>query len=237
LNAFTNRVAVTAALLAMTLLTVAPTAGAGVLEVKLKLPVRPKLNITGEEKIAIAQFVIANKGEKKTDRASKVDVQAEFQRYLKKQLGKTTKLRIVNTPPGRLPGTDMKALEANRDYWKDLGNKTGADFIVSGIIDFDINDKSGYKTEEYTSPADGRTYYRQVLIETTGFVFDIDIAVFDADTGEKVVEENFRDFKEFDQRNYDEILGLFENLRSLETQLVGIFVSQETSASRYVFTE
>ena len=56
-----------------------------------------------------------------------------------------------------------------------------------------------------------------------------------ADTGEMVLEENFRDFKEFDQRNYDEILGLFENLRSLETQLVGIFVSQEMSANRYVF--
>jgi hypothetical protein len=211
---------------------------AGVLEVKLKLPVKPKLQITGDEKIAIAPFVIANNGERKTDRASKVDVQAEFQRYLRKQLTKSTKLRIVDIPgQTRLPGSDMKALEANRDYWKDIGARTGADYIVSGIVDFDINDKSGYRTEEYTSPADGRTYYRQVLVETTGFVFDIDIAIFNADTGEKVLEENFRDFKEFDQRNYDEILGLFENLRSLEAQLVGIFVSQETSASRYVFTE
>jgi hypothetical protein len=210
---------------------------AGVTEVKLKLPVRPKLNISGDEKIAIAPFVIANNGEKKSDRASKVDVQSEFQRYLRKQLTKSTKLRLVDVPPTKLPGADMKALENNRDYWKALGAQTGADFIVSGVVDFDINDRSGYKTEEYTSPADGRTYYRQVLIETSGFVFDIDIAVFNADTGEKVVDENFRDFKEFDQRNYDEILGLFENLRSLETQLVGIFVSQETSASRYVFTE
>jgi len=210
---------------------------AGVLEVKLKLPVKPKLQITGDEKIAIAPFVIANNGERKADRASKVDVQSEFQRYLRKQLTKSTKLRIVDVPGTKLPGTDMKALEANRDYWREIGSKTGADFIVSGIVDFDINDKSGYRTEEYTSPADGRTYYRQVLVETTGFVFDIDIAVFNADTGEKVLEENFRDFKEFDQRNYDEILGLFENLRSMEAQLVGIFVSQETSASRYVFTE
>jgi hypothetical protein len=210
---------------------------AGVTEVKLKLPVKPKLQITGDEKIAIAPFIIANNGEKKSDRASKVDVQSEFQRYLKKQLTKSTKLHILDVPAIRLPGTDMKALEANRDFWKDLGAKTGADFIVTGIVDFDINDKTGYRTEEYTSPADGRTYYRQVLIETTGFVFDIDIAVFNGDTGEKVLEENFRDFKEFDQRNYDEILGLFENLRSMEAQLVGIFVSQETSASRYVFTE
>jgi hypothetical protein len=209
---------------------------AGVTEVKLKLPVKPKLQITGDEKIAIAPFVIANR-EKKNDRASKVDVQAEFQRYLKKQLTKSTKLRLVDVPQTRLPGTDMKTLEANRDYWKSLGASTGADFIVSGVVDFDVNDKSGYKTEEYVSPADGRSYYRQVLVETTGFVFDIDIAVFNADTGEKVIEDNFRDFKEFDQRNYDEILGLFENLRSMETQLVGIFVPQETSATRYVFTE
>ncbi len=210
---------------------------AGVLEVKLKLPLKPKLQITGDEKVAVAPFVIANNGEKKSDRASKVDVQSEFQRYLRKQLTKSTKLKLVDVPATRLPGTTMKALEENRDYWKDLAAKTGADYVVSGILDFDINDKSGYRTEEYVSPADGRTYYRQVLVETTGFVFDIDIAVFNGDTGEKVLEDNFRDFKEFDQRNYDEILGLFENLRSLETQLVGIFVPQETSATRFVFTE
>jgi hypothetical protein len=213
-------------------------ASAGVVEVKLKLPVKPKLPISGDERVAIAPFIIANNGEaKKNDRAAKVDVQSEFQRYLKKQLTKSTKLRLVDLPSTRLPGSDMKALEANRDYWKDLGTRSGADFIVSGVIDFDINDKSGYRTEEFTSPADGKTYYRQVLVEQTGFVFDIEIAVFNADTGERMVDENFRDFKEFDQRNYDEILGLFENLRSLETQLVGIFVSQETSATRYVFTE
>ena len=226
-----NRVA---AVVVLSLLPVA--AFAGVTEVKLKLPVKPKMQIEGGEKIAIAPFVIANR-EKKNDRASKVDVQAEFQRYLKKQLTKSTKLRLVDVPQTRLPGTTMKALEANRDYWRSLGSQTGADFIVSGVIDFDVNDKSGYKTEEYVSPADGRTYYRQVLIETTGFIFDIDIAVFNADTGEKVLEDNFRDFKEFDQRNYDEVLGLFENLRSMETRLVGIFVPQETSATRYVFTE
>lgn len=210
---------------------------AGVAEVKLKLPTKPKLQISGDEKIGIAPFVILSNAERKNDRAAKIDVQKEFQRYLKKQLGKSTKLHLVDIPQTRLPGSDIKGLEKDRDFWKQLGARSGADYIVSGIVDFDVNDKAGYKAEEYTSPADGKTYYRQVLVETTGFVFDIDIAIFNADTGEKVLEENFRDFKEFDQRNYDELLGLFENLRSLETQLVGIFVPQETSATRYVFTE
>src|SRR5437879_2108461 len=209
-------------------------AAAGVLEVKLKLPLKPKLQITGDEKVAIAPFVIANNGEKKNDRASKVDVQSEFQRYLRKQLAKSTKLKLVDVPATRLPGTSLKALEENRDYWKELAAKTGADYIVSGILDFDINDKSGYRTEEYVSPNDGRTYYRQVLVETTGFVFDIDIAVFNGDTGEKVLEDTFGDFKEYDQRNYEDILGLIDNQRSLETQLAAIFDRQETSVSRYV---
>ena len=131
---------------------------AGVTEVKLKLPLKPKLQIAGDEKIAIAPFVIGNNGERKNDRASKVDVQSEFQRYLRKQLTKNTKLKLVDVPQTRLPGTDMKSLEANRDFWKDLGAKTGADYIVSGVVDFDINDKSGYRTEEYVSPQDGKTY-------------------------------------------------------------------------------
>jgi hypothetical protein len=215
----------------------ASASAADVMEVKLKLPVKPKLQISGEEKLALAPFVIATKGEKRSDRAAKVDVQSEFNRYMRKQISKSTKLRLVDVPPTRLPGTDIKSLQAARDYWKEIGARTGADYIVSGVVDFDINDKAGYKTEEYVSPADGRTYHRQVLVESTGFVFDIDLAVFNGDTGEMVLEENFRDFKEFDQRNYDEILGLFENLRALETQLVGIFVAQETSGSRYVFTQ
>lgn len=224
--------------LALVLSVVLPlSAVADVMEVKLKLPVKPKLQITGEERLLIAPFVIAQKGERRNDRAAKVDVQAEFNRYLRKQIAKSTKLRIADTPQTRLPGNDIKSLQAATDYWKDLGARTGADYIVTGVVDFDINDKAGYKTEDYVSPADGRTYHRQVLVESTGFVFDIDLAVFDGDTGEMILQEPFRDFKEFDQRNYDEILGLFENLRALETQLVGIFVAQEQSGSRYVFTE
>ena len=221
----------------LTLLLTTLSLTAGVTEVALKLPVRPKLNIKGDEKLAVAPFIIVSKGEGKNDKAAKVDVQAEFNRYLRKQLLKTTKLKVVDVGQTKLPGSSMKDLETSRDYWRELASKSDADYVISGTIDFDVEDKAGYKTEEYVSPVDGRTYYRQALVEKTGFVFDIVIAVFDGETGEKLVEENFRDFKEFDQRNYDELLGLFENLRSLETQLVGIFVPQETSATRYLFTE
>jgi hypothetical protein len=185
--------------------------------------------------MAIAPFVIVVAAEDRVDRASKVDVQEEFARYLKKKLEKETPLEIIDASGENLPTSDARELAANRDFWKGIAAKSGADYVLSGAIDFDIEDKAGYKTEEYTSPVDGRTYYRQVLVESTGFVFDIVLAVFDGDTGEKVAEENFRDFKQFDGRNYDELMGLFENLRSMEKQILSIFVSQETTSTRYLF--
>lgn len=208
---------------------------ADVMEVSLRLPSRAKLKLTGDEKIAIAPFVITSAERDTRGQHSDVDVQAEFARFLRKELAKDTKLKLVTVPTTRLPGNDMKALEADKDFWRDLAARTGADYLVSGVIDFDVQEKAGYKTEEYVSPVDGRTYYRQVLVENTGFVFDVVVGVFNGDTGEKVLEENFRDFKQFDQSHYDELLGLFENLHSLRSQLLGIFVAQETPTTRYLF--
>ena len=209
---------------------------ADVIEVNLTLPVRPRLKLEGAEQIAVAPFVVASSAEDdRGDRAAKIDLQAEFQRFLSKQFAKETKSSVILINDARLPGSDMRALEADPGFWRDLSRRTGADLIISGVIDFDIEDKVGYRTEEFISPVDGRTYYRQVLVETTGFVFDIVLAVFDGETGEKLVEENFRDFKEYAQRDYDEILGLFENLRSLESQILSIFVAQERSATRFLF--
>ena len=212
---------------------------AGVTEIPLKLPLRPRLAIADDARVAIVPFVILATDESaSSDRAGRVDLRAEFQRYLRKQLDRNTKLRVVSVDDApEVPGRDVTSLTEDRDYWRRIGARTAADVILTGLVDFDVEDRAGYRTEEYVSPVDGRTYYRQVLVEKTGFVFDVVVLVFDAETGEKLAEENFRDFKEFDQRNYDELLGLFENLRSLETQLLSIFVSQETSATRYLFTK
>ncbi|MBW3671681.1 MAG: hypothetical protein KY432_08425 [Acidobacteria bacterium] len=212
-----------------------PVAGQ-VTEVKLTLPVSPLLELNDEQRLGIAPFVIMSSVEDEDRRSSRVDIQAEFQRYLSKQISKETKSAVTVISDTRLPGTAVEALVADSGHWRDLGRRHGVDLLMTGVIDFDIEDKVGYRTEEYISPLDGRTYYRQVLVETTGFVFDIVVLVFDGETGEKLVEENFRDFKQFAQRDFDEILGLFENLRSLETQLLGIFVGRETESTRYLFT-
>jgi hypothetical protein len=207
-------------------------------EVKLKLPLRPKLAVTGREKVSLAPFIVASKLSERKDAAryKDLDLDMEFRRYLGKQLGKRTKMTIVPMPADvKLPTTSLKELSENAAFWREVGTKTGADLILSGIVDFKIEDKSGYRAEEYVSRIDGRTYYRQVLVESTGFTFEVTVLAFDARTGAKLLQETFKDTKEKPRRAADEMLGLFENLFSLENQLLGLFVIREREANRYVF--
>jgi hypothetical protein len=135
----------------------------------------------------------------------------------------------------RLPTTHLKELTEAGDFWKGLGARTGADIILSGVVDFRVENKSGYRSEEYISPIDGRKYYRQVNIDSTGFSFDVTVLAMDGRTGARLFQENFRDTKEKNQRSVNELAGLFENLFSLENQLLGLFVVREREANRYVF--
>lgn len=212
---------------------------AGVTQVKLKLPLKPRLPLRGNEKIALAPFVIATEAEKARDRRlQNVDLQAEFQRFLKKQIEKKTKLEVVELPgDSKLPSQNLSELGRATEYWRAVGAETGAEIVVSGSLEFRVEDRSGYKTEEYVSPIDGRTYYRQVYVEQTGFLFDIVFLVFDGRSGEKILQDQFKDFRQTGGRRADELQGLFENLFSLENQILNLFVARDREAERYIFTD
>jgi len=212
---------------------------AGVTQVRLKLPLKPRLPLRGNEKVALAPFIIATDAEKARDRRlQNVDLQGEFQRFLKKQIDKKTKLEVVEVPTDlKLPSQSLADLGRSTEFWRALGAQTGAEVIVSGSLEFRVEDRSGYKTEEYVSPIDGRTYYRQVYIEQTGFLFDIVFLVFDGRSGEKILQDEFKDFRQTGGRRADELQGLFENLFSLENQILNLFVARDREAERYIFTD
>ncbi|HEY6050943.1 MAG TPA: hypothetical protein VIZ58_06820 [Thermoanaerobaculia bacterium] len=212
---------------------------AGVSQVRLKLPLKPRLPLRGNEKIALAPFLVVTEADRARDkRLQNVDLQAEFHRFLKKQIDKKTKLEVIETPPElKLPTQNLSELGRATEFWRSVGVSTGAEILVSGSLEFRVEDRSGYKTEEYVSPINNQTYYRQVYVEQTGFVFDIVFLVFDGRTGEKILQDEFKDFRQTGGRRADELQGLFENLFSLENQILNLFVAREREADRYIFTD
>jgi hypothetical protein len=217
-----------------------PAPGAADVEVKLRLPVRAKIDLEGRRTVALAPFlVVTREGSLTTERlrGSSLDIQREFERYLTKLLRRDTDLTLVDS--GRLdyPTNDLQLLSDNRDFWRAAGERWQADVVVAGSLDFDVQDKSGYRTEEYISPYDGRTYYRQVLVEQTGFDFDIVLMVFDGTSGEQLYYDNFKDFKQFEGEAADPLVGMFENLASLENRILNVFTQKSVEATRVLLTD
>lgn len=206
-------------------------------EVRLRLPRRAQIDLAGRKSITVAPFLVVSQEESSSVRGRDIDVQKEFERYLLKVLRRETDLKIVEPGPIDYPTFDVDRLSRDRDFWVALGERTQADLILAGSLDFDIQDQTGYRTEEYVSPFDGRPYYRQVLVEQTGFSYDILMQVYDGDTGEQVFLDNFKDFQSFEGSDADPLVGMFENLNSIQDRISNIFAVRSVEASRILFTD
>ena len=212
-------------------------ARAGEVEVRLRLPVRARIDLMDRKTVTLAPFlVISQEGEESIERRG-VDVEHEFNRYLRRLIRRNTKLKILDSGPVDYPTYDLEDLAEDSDFWRFVGERTQADLIVSGSLDFDVQDRSGYRTEEYISPFDGRTYYRQVLVEHTGYEYDIVMQVFDGKTGEQLYADNFKDFRQFEAERADPLAGMFENLYALEDRIAGIFTQKWVAARRVLITQ
>jgi hypothetical protein len=217
----------------------APPASAASVEVKLQLPQRARLNLQGRNSVAVAPFLVVTQEEEGADRLQgrDIDVQKEFERYLLKILRRETELKIIEPGPVDYPVYDFTQLAKQQDFWRALGERTQADLILAGGLDFDIQDRSGYQMQEYVSPFNGRTYYRQVLVEQTGFDYDILMQVYDGKTGDLLYQDNFKDFQSFEGEGTDPLAGMFENLLSLEDRILNVFTQKEVEATRLLFTQ
>ena len=205
----------------------------------MRLPLKPRIPLKGNERVAIAPFLIVASADKPKDKADlqTIDLQAEFHRYITERLRKKTKLQIVDLGPDVvLPARELVPLSRATDFFRSLGQRSGADVVVSGSLEFKIEDSAGYKTEEYVSPITGQTSFRQIYVERTGFLFDIVFLVFDGKTGDRILQDEFKDFRERNPRRTSEMLGLFDNLFSLEDQILNMFVPRERAVERYLFT-
>ena len=210
-------------------------AAAGTAEVRLLLPVRSQIDLAGRSSVTIAPcLIVTDEGQ---ERVSDIDLRAEFERYVSRLITRRTPLRYVESGPLDYPTYDLAELGRDQDFWAFVGERTQADLVIGCSLDFDVQDRSGYRTEEYVSPFDGRTYYRQVLVENTGFEFDIVLQVFDGATGELLFSDNFKDFRQLDQGSADPIQGMFQNLYALEDRISGIFAQRRIEARRTIYTD
>jgi hypothetical protein len=222
--------------LVMVLALSATAAVAGTREMRINLFLEPELKLAGSESVFIGPVLIEPRGD---DPTSSLDLAAarEFDDHLRKILRRKTRLNVVPSVESLDPPSDDPIeLAGMTEFWKTLGEETGADYLVSAAIDVKVLDRAGYTTEEYVSPTDGKTYFRQVLVEETGFDFDILLMVFKGESGEQILEEQISDFKERSERKLEQHEDMYSDLYNLESRLLGVFVPRSTVAKRTLYT-
>ncbi len=222
---------------ALMLLT-AVAASAGTREVRMQLQLSPELDIEGTETVFVGPVLIEPRP---GENVQAVDLTAarEFEVYLRRVLRRGAQgLRLLPSNEGlRPPSNNLADLEKDQAFWKSVNEETGADLIVAASIDVKVLDREGYTTEEYVSPQDGKTYFRQVLVEETGFSYDILLLVVDGATAEVLHREQITDFKPKDERKLEEYQDMFTDLYTLQNRLVGIFVPRTVQVKRTLYND
>lgn len=217
-------------------LAVATLASAGARETRIQLQVEPELSLEGTETVFVGPVMIEPR---EGENIQSVDLTAarEFEIYLRKILRREAELRLLPQADDlRPPSTNLAKLSMDPSFWKTINEETGADLIVAAAIDVKVLDRSGYTTEEYVSPQDGQTYFRQVLVEETGFSYDLLLVVIEGATGKVVHEEQITDFKPKDERKLEEYTDMFTDLYQLQNRLIGVFVPRTVQVKRALYS-
>ncbi len=210
---------------------------AGSREVRMQLQLKPELDLEGTESVFVGPILIEPR---EGEDIQSIDLTAsrEFEIYLRKILRREADLRLLPKSDDLRPAAKhLAALLGDTGFWQAINEETGADLIVAASIDVKVLDRAGYTTEEYVSPQDGKTYFRQVLVEETGFSYDILLVVVNGADGSVVHQEQITDFKPQNERKLEEYTDMFTDLYTLQNRLVGIFVPRVVQVKRTLFTD
>ncbi len=214
---------------------VAGICSAGAREVRIELHLKPELAIDGTETVFVGPIMIEPR---EGEDVQSVDLTAarEFEIFLRKILRRDAELRLLpENKDLRPPTTNLATLAQEPEFWAEINEATNADLIVAASIDVKVLDRAGYTTEEYVSPQDGKTYFRQVLVEETGFSYDILLIVVDGKTGAIFHQEQITDFMPKDERKLEDHTDMFTDLYTLQNRLVGIFVPRVVQVKRALY--
>ncbi len=219
----------------ITLLLASLPAAAGVKEVTIEVPVKPKIDVSDYNSLMVAKFLC--------DGDTRMDLDAEIVRYLKKMLLRTLKLEVVKGEAPSLPlGRGGQSIFEVPGYWTDLGGRFDSDLILSGSVAFSNEDRSGYEQIDLRnyqggyrrdmgySPYNTRT----IFIEKTGFFLNLEVHLLNGRTGEEVFTDKFYQEIVYSGDGPDDLSVFFMMMDKMAPQITGIMAERKTRVTRYL---
>lgn len=191
-----------------------PTVHAKWKEVPVKVMIPPTLEIQPGEKILVTMA--------RGTEHWRLNVGSEFSRWLRRELGRNTSLEVLNVEPPPIPEQRVEALASNDVFWRRMATDFKADIIVASLVEFDVEDRSGYYEADTVHPITGQTYRSTQFVERTGFKMRVHILFFQGDNGALLHHDTWSDERILEGQYAEDLHVLFELLDSLKPKLLGI---------------
>jgi hypothetical protein len=227
---------------------------ASFVEVPVETPLQSKIDVGSFRRVLIAGFV-TDVGE--TD----VDLGSETSRLLQNQLRSNTRLQVLE--PDRPPLQDaldkilqnlgesgkytkqereQYRLEADKllqdaDYWRKLGEEYQNPLIVTGRIGFEVQNRSGFQSEERVMRDPGTNKPRLVrgnrYLERKGYSLSADFYFVDGRTGQTLHKEKFTEEVLYgEEQKISPLSSFFELMDRLLPNFLGVISPQKIRGTR-----
>ena len=200
------------------------------MDVKVTLPIPERIDMTGIDTILVTRLVLL------TDNP-KVDLNREMVGLFKRELRKKTPLRVLDVEPPPLPEQSLDELTANAAFWKEMGEKYGADLILTGSLGYDVSDRSSFVQEDFISPVTGQRIRRTRFADREGFEMHLHLYFLRGRSGKLVYDDKFTEDTTMEGRGNDPLTALFTMFDHIESDVMGIVAHKEKTETRTLFTD
>ena len=198
------------------------------LAVDVPLPVPPRLDVSGMDSILVTSFLI-----QETDL---LDINREIVRFLRSEFRRnTTLLPLDVTPAPPIPEQTLEDLAANQKFWQHLGNRHGADLIISGRVFYDRRESSGYEEVDIISPVTGHKVRQTRFVEQEDFDFSVEFLFVNGSTGELLFQDTVKRKMRFQGLNNDPITAFYQLGETIVGDVLSIVSPRKRIETRIIY--
>lgn len=196
--------------------------------VEVHLPVPAKLDLGDRRTLLVASFLAGDD--------EILDANREMVRFLRGEFRRRTSLEILDvTPPPAIPEQTLDELAGNAEFWKFLGRRHDADVVVSGKIEYDRKDVSGFRDVDVVSPQTGQKVRTARFTEAEEFAYVVHLLFLDGRTGELLHRDSVARAVVYTGLNNDPYSAFFEISEGLAEDVLAVIAPQRRTDFRIVF--
>jgi hypothetical protein len=167
----------------------------------------------------------------------RIDVGREVTRWVRREISRSTALKVLNVEPPPIPEQRAAKLAVNDLFWKRLGEDFDADLIIGAICSYTTEDRSGFVTRDRIDPLSGQMIRETVFADRTGYNLQLEIFVLKGDNGALLHNDVWERQQILEGPMREDLNVLLMALEELKPELMGLFLPTRMQEPRYIWVE